>query len=122
MRCKESAIILRYGQLLDNLISHVSDLTKTLCESLKADNNFVWLKHHQSAFQGIKDTISKDTALRYYDATQDLYLEVDVSQVGLSTVILQSQTDQISNNSDNGFIPTDLYLRVSPLLNKTIQI
>ena len=75
---------------------------------LKASNDSVLLKHHLSAFQRNKDTISKNTALRYYDAKQDLYLEVDASTVGLSAVILQSLTDQKPNNSDNGFIPTDL--------------
>ena len=93
---------------LTHFIPQVSDLTKTLHELLKADNGFVWLKHHQSAFQGIKDTISKDTALRYYDAKQDLYLEVNVSKVGLSVVKLQSQTDKTLNNANNGFIPADL--------------
>ena len=37
-----------------------------------------------------------------------MYLEVDDSKVGLSAAILQSQTDQIPNNVDNDFIPTDL--------------
>ena len=58
-------------------ISHVSDVTKTLHELLKAGNDFVWLICHQSAFQRIKDTISKDAALLYHDAKQDLFLEVD---------------------------------------------
>ena len=89
-------------------ILHVSDLTKMLHKLLKADNDFVWVKHHQTAFQRIEDAILKDTALRYYDAKQDLYLGVGASKLGLGTVILQSQTDQIPNNADNDFIPTNL--------------
>ena len=68
----------------------------------------MWLKHHQSEFQRIKERISKDKALRYCDAKQNLYLEVDASKIGLGNVILQSQTDQIPNNADNHFSHTYL--------------
>ena len=37
-----------------------------------------WLKY-KTAFERIKDTISKDTALKYYDVKQDLYFEVEAS-------------------------------------------
>ena len=44
---------------LKYFIPHVSDLTKTLHELLKTGNDLVWLKHHQFAFQRIKDTFVK---------------------------------------------------------------
>ena len=43
-----------------------------------------------------------------YDAKQDLHLEVNVSNVGLGALLLQSQSDQRQDGNDTYFIPTDL--------------
>ena len=58
--------------------------------------------------QGIKDTISKDITLKYYDTKQDLYLEVNASYIRPGTVLLKSQSDQRPDDNDTDFIPTEM--------------
>ena len=43
-----------------------------------------------------------------HDAKQDLYLEVNVSNVGLGALLLQSQSDQRPDGNYTDFMPTDL--------------
>ena len=45
---------------------------------------------HDVAFQKIKNQISEDVCLRYFETTKEFVLWVDASQVGLGAVLLQN--------------------------------
>ena len=47
-----------------------------------------WSEAHDVAFQKIKNHISEDSCLQYFNSTKEV-LQVDVSQVGLGAVSLQ---------------------------------
>ena len=50
---------------------------------------FQWSEAHNAVFQNIKNQISEDVCLRYFNTTKDAVLQVDASQVGLGAVLLK---------------------------------
>ena len=68
---------------------NISSLTSDLRGLLKKDALFQWSEAHDVAFQKIKNQISEDVCLRYFDTTKEVVLQVDASQVGLGAVLLQ---------------------------------
>ena len=68
---------------------NMSSLTSDLRGLLKKDALFQWYEAHDVAFEKIKNQISEDVSLRYFDTTEEVVLQVDASQVGLDAVLLQ---------------------------------
>ena len=60
-----------------------SALTSPLRELVKDGSIFDWSSAHQDAFDKIKDTISAETTLGYYDPTKEIILQADASTTGL---------------------------------------
>ena len=54
---------------------------------LKKDALFQWTEAHDVVFQNTKN--QGDVCLRHFSTTKDVVLQVDSSQVGLGTVLLQ---------------------------------
>ena len=73
------------SQYMPNISYLISDVRGLLTK----DVLFQWSEAHDVAFQKIKNQISEDVCLRYFDTTKDVVLQVDVSQVGLGAVLLQ---------------------------------
>ena len=67
----------------------VSSLTLDLRGMLKKEAMFQWSETHDVAFQKVKNNISEDVFLRYFNTTKEVVLQVDASQVGLGAVLLQ---------------------------------
>ena len=74
---------------LSQYMPNISSLTADLRGLLKKDALFQRSETHDVAFQKIKNQISKDVCLRYFDTTKEVVLQVDASQVGLGAVLLQ---------------------------------
>ena len=74
---------------LSQYMPNISSLTSDLRGLLKKDALFQWSEAHDVAFQKIKNQISKDVCLRYFDTTKEVALQVDASQVGLGAVLVQ---------------------------------
>ena len=68
---------------------NISSLTADSRGLLKKDVLFQWSEAHDVAFQKIKNQISEDVCLRYFNTTKEVVLQVDASQVGLGAVLLQ---------------------------------
>ena len=64
---------------------NISSLTLDLKGLLKKD---AWFQLSE-AFQKIKNKMSEDVCLRYFDNTKEAVLQVDASQLGLVAVLLQ---------------------------------
>ena len=59
---------------------------------LKKNALFQWTESHEANFQKMKESISSDTCLMYFDTSKPITLQVDVSQVGLGGVLLQEES------------------------------
>ena len=59
---------------------------------LKKNALFQWTESHEANFQRLKESISSDTCLMYFDTSKLITLQVDASQVGLGGVLLQEDS------------------------------
>ena len=72
-------------------IHSLSTLTSPLRELVNDGSIFDWSSAHQDAFDKIKNAISAETTLGYYDPTKEIILQADASTTGLWATLLQDQ-------------------------------
>ena len=75
---------------LSPFIPGLSTLTAPLQELLKKVTDFIWNCTYNTAFEQIKEAVISDTTLRYFDPSLPVTIQVDASQVGLGTALLQN--------------------------------
>ena len=52
--------------------------------------DFSWNHTYDIAFEQVKEAVISDTTLRYFDPSLPMTIQVDASQVGLGTALLQN--------------------------------
>ena len=72
-------------------IPNLITLTAPLRELLKEDNRFRWYAAHQESFNGIKDSMSNEITLTYFDPMKETILQVDASRKGLGAAVTQDR-------------------------------
>ena len=77
---------------LAQFIKDMSQLTHNMRLPLKKNALFQWTESHEANFQRLKETITSDTCLMYFDTSKPITLQVDASQVGLGGVLLQEDS------------------------------
>ena len=75
---------------LSPFIHSLSTLTAPLWELLKKDADFTWNASYEAAFEQLKQAIVSVTTLRYFDPSLPVTIQVNASQVGLDTALLQN--------------------------------
>jgi hypothetical protein len=70
-------------------IKNLSSLTAPLRELLKEKNKFVWSPTYQAAYDKVKDSISHEVTLNYFDPKKEITIQVDASMRGLGAALLQ---------------------------------
>ena len=75
---------------LSPFIPGLPTLTATLCELLMKDTDFTWNCAYNATFQHVKEAVISDTTLRYFDPSLPMTIQVNTSQVGLDTPLLQN--------------------------------
>lgn len=73
---------------LARYIPHLSQIAAPLRESASAED-FIFRKEDQKAWTELKEAISADTMLRYFEPTKPAVIECDASGNGLGAVLLQ---------------------------------
>ena len=91
---------------LSKFIPHLSSFRKPLQDLLKSSNEFVWLKVHDEAFKILKNAITKDVTLKYFDSNLPIYIETDASKKGIGVVMLQP--DNSVENTSCTEVPNNL--------------
>ena len=85
-------------------IPHLSEHTAAnLRDLLKKDDEYAWTESHEKDCQQIKDLISKEVTLAYFDPTKPTTIQVDASSQGLGAALLQ-------NNKPVAFVSKSLTL------------
>ena len=75
-------------------IPNFSDITKPLRELTKKNVPFQWAELHKRAFQKVKDMLTSDTIMAYFDKEKQTELTTDASPWGLSAILLQHTPGQ----------------------------
>ena len=87
-------------------ITGLSQLRKPLQVLVKKNSEFVWTTVHDKSFHDLKDMVSEDCLIQFYDLQKPLYIECDASKQGIGCVMLQPD-DNITSNTVDG-IPSNL--------------
>ena len=88
---QELQTFLGLGNYMGPFIPNLSTLTAPLRELLKEDNRFKWYAAHQESFNKIKDSISNEITLTYFDPMKETILQVDASMKGLGAALTQDR-------------------------------
>ena len=86
---QELQTFLGLANYMGPFIPNLSTLTAPLRELLKESHQFDWSPAHQEAYNNIKDSISSEVTLTYFDPKKEITLQVDASLKGLGAVLLQ---------------------------------
>lgn len=86
---KELHTMLGMITYLAKFAPQMSEITKPMRDLLKEDAEFIWDKQQQTALQKIKDTITSQPLLAFFDPKKEVKLEVDASKFGLGAAIFQ---------------------------------
>ena len=74
---------------LSQYIPKYSDKTHRLRELLKTNALWCWEHSHEESFIALKNEISDQSILHYFDTSKDTILEVDASLKGLGAAVIQ---------------------------------
>ena len=74
---------------LSRFIDSYSSLTEPLRQLTKHDIKFEWTESQEKAFIKLKDVLSSDKVMTYFDPKKNTELWVDASPVGVSGILLQ---------------------------------
>ena len=73
-----------------NYLSHFIPGLSQLHKPLQALNSeYVWTTAHDKSFQDVKDMVSKDCLIQFYNPHKPLFIECDASKQGIDCVMLQ---------------------------------
>ena len=70
---------------------------------MKINTDFIWVKSHSEAFEMIKNAISDDSLLQFYDFSHPLLIECDASKKGLGCILLQPTDKNITDQDISDF-------------------
>ena len=103
---KELQSFLGSVNYLTKFISYLSDHRQPLQELLKSNSEFIWTHVQEKAFKQLKEAITNDVTLQFFNQDLPLYIKVDASKKGIGAVMLQP--DKNSKNTSNEQIPNNL--------------
>ena len=103
---KELQQFMGFVNYLSKFLAFLSDLHAPLQPLLKKDAEFIWTDTHTVAFNRLKEHVSNDVKLQFFDSSKPLFIKVDASKRGIGAAMLQS--DPIVQNTSTCEIPNNL--------------
>ena len=77
------------SQYLSKFVRRLSDITKPLRDLTRQDAEWIWDEPQRRAFERLKQAVSAMPVLRYYNLKEDVTIQCDASQRGLSVALLE---------------------------------
>lgn len=74
---------------VSRFIPQYSTLTDPLRRLTRQDQTWIWSDEQEKAFQTLKDSLTSDTIMAYFDPSKETELWVDASPVGLGAILCQ---------------------------------
>ncbi|CAC5373956.1 unnamed protein product [Mytilus coruscus] len=68
---------------LAKFVPNMSTVTEPIRKLLKEEHEFIWTHEQQQAFEKLKDIITKNAVLSFYDVSKPVTVSCDASQCGL---------------------------------------
>ena len=90
---------------ISHFIPNYSTITEPLCRLTKQDEIWMWTDEQENSFQTLKDTLTSDTIMTYFDPSKETELWVDASPVGLAAIL--SQENKIVWYASRALSPTE---------------
>ena len=78
----------RYTPNLSSMLQPIHDL-------MKSDVEFTWEAQQQKAFEHVKQLLSSDTILKFYDMSKPTCVSADASGYGLGACLMQEHDGQL---------------------------
>ena len=94
MTVKEVRSFLGMANYCAKFIPNFSSITKPLRDLTKKDTQFDWGEKHTKALNKIKDLLTSDTVMAYFDKNKTTELTTDASPWGLSAILSQCSPGQ----------------------------
>ena len=88
---QELQAFLALATYMGPFIPSLSTLTSPLRELIEERSVFDWHPAHQETFGKVKNAISAETTLGYYDLTKEIILQANAFTTGLGVTLLQDQ-------------------------------
>lgn len=76
---------------LAKFVPNMSVINEPIRSLLRSDVLFTWEKPQQDAFEAIKDILSREPILTFFDVKKPVCVSVDASKCGLGAVITQDE-------------------------------
>ena len=86
---QELLAFLGLATYMSMFVQNLSGLLTTLWELTRKTVTFRWSDEHQEAFDAIKEAVSTEVTLNYFDPQKPITLQVDASMAGLGAVLFQ---------------------------------
>ena len=82
--------LLGLAQYLAKFLPHHSDVTKPLRDLMQSNVLWVWNEAQQTAFEKLKEMVTRTPVLCYYNLKEEVTLQCDVSKSGLGAALMQN--------------------------------
>ena len=76
---------------LGSFIPNLSSLSYTLRDLLKENTQWTWDTHHQRAFERLKEAITEESQIAFYDTCKPVTLEADASMKGIGAALVEDK-------------------------------
>ena len=84
--------LLGLAKYLAKFLPHHSDVTKPLRDLIQSNILWVWNEAQQTAFEKLKEMVTRTPVLCYYNLKEEVTLQCDVSKSGLGAALMQKDS------------------------------
>lgn len=83
---------------VSRFVPQYSDITKPLRDLTKKETPWAWTDEHDTAFQKLKDMLTRTSTMRYFDPKATTEVIVDASPYGVGAILTQRGTGEEDNH------------------------
>lgn len=104
---KAAQRLLGMVKYLGSYIDNLSEITSPIRQLLHKHTDFVWIHEQEAALKKIKEVLTGDCVLAFYNSGEDVEVHADASSSGLGAALLQN--DMPVAYASRSLTPTEKY-------------